>query len=94
LPPLVYNWVAKEKIGTLLLASEMPVPIPRSCTVASVGTPVPFFKVGIVFYNWHTIRGGLVSGFFQVGIVSYKLVYNHKLEEDEEEEVFIHNLNC
>ena len=26
-------WVAKEKIGTLLLASEMPVPIPRSRTV-------------------------------------------------------------
>ena len=25
--------VAKEKIGTLLLASEMPVPIPRSRTV-------------------------------------------------------------
>jgi len=29
LPP----WVAKEKIGTLLLASEMPVPIPRLSTV-------------------------------------------------------------
>ena len=29
LPP----WVAKEKIGFLLLASEMPVPIPRSRTV-------------------------------------------------------------
>ena len=29
LPP----WVAKEKMGTLLLASEMPVPIPRSRTV-------------------------------------------------------------
>ena len=29
LPP----WVAKEKIGTLLLASEMPVPIPRNRTV-------------------------------------------------------------
>ena len=28
-------WVAKEKIGTLLLASEMPVPIPRSRTVVS-----------------------------------------------------------
>ena len=27
------HWVAKEKIGTLLLASEMPVPIPRSRTV-------------------------------------------------------------
>ena len=26
-------WAAKEKIGTLLLASEMPVPIPRSSTV-------------------------------------------------------------
>ena len=26
-------WVAKEKMGTLLLASEMPVPIPRSRTV-------------------------------------------------------------
>ena len=26
-------WVAKEKIGTLLLASEMQVPIPRSRTV-------------------------------------------------------------
>ena len=25
LPP----WVAKEKMGTLLLASEMPIPIPR-----------------------------------------------------------------
>ena len=29
-------WVAKEKLGTLLLASEMPVPIPRSRTVANV----------------------------------------------------------
>ena len=29
LPP----WVAKEKMGTLLLASEMPVPIPRNRTV-------------------------------------------------------------
>jgi len=37
LPP----WVAKEKMGTLLLASEMPVPIPRSRTVMSViATPV------------------------------------------------------
>ena len=27
------HWVAKEKIGTLLLASEMPVPIPRNRTV-------------------------------------------------------------
>ena len=26
-------WVAKGKIGTLLLASEMPVPIPRNRTV-------------------------------------------------------------
>ena len=26
-------WVAKEKMGTLLLASEMPVPIPRYSTV-------------------------------------------------------------
>ena len=29
-------WVAKEKIGTLLLASETPVPIPRSRTVLYV----------------------------------------------------------
>jgi hypothetical protein len=28
------SWVAKEKMGTLLLASEMPVPIPRNRTVA------------------------------------------------------------
>ena len=27
------HWVAKEKIGTLLLASEMPVPIPLNRTV-------------------------------------------------------------
>ena len=26
----VRPWVAKEKMGTLLLASEMPVPIPRN----------------------------------------------------------------
>ena len=29
-------WVAKEKMGTLLLASEMPVPIPRNRTVLFV----------------------------------------------------------
>ena len=29
-------WVAKEKIETLLLASEMPVPIPRSRTVGTL----------------------------------------------------------
>ena len=31
-------WVAKEKMGTLLLASEMPVPIPRSRTVVAIET--------------------------------------------------------
>ena len=28
-------WVVKEKMGTLLLASEMPVPIPRCSTVVT-----------------------------------------------------------
>ena len=31
---------SKEKIGTLLLASEMPVPIPRSRTVTGVAVPL------------------------------------------------------
>ena len=48
LPP----WVAKEKMGTLLLASEMPVPIPRNRTVQpnvslninTDGRPIPTKK--------------------------------------------------
>ena len=43
-------WVAKEKIETLLLASEMPVSIPRSRTVRP---PVPlafdFADFGVSF---------------------------------------------
>ena len=33
-------WVAKEEMGTLLLASEMSVPIPRNRTVSCPGLPV------------------------------------------------------
>ena len=36
LPP----WVAKEEMGILLLASEMPIPIPRNRTVALFMIPL------------------------------------------------------
>ena len=39
-------WVAKEKMGTLLLASEMSVPIPRNRTVDGVGEGKPRYEAG------------------------------------------------
>ena len=48
-------WVAKERIGTLLLASEMPVPIPRSRTVSAI--PIRhFIQYGIARYGQRWYR--------------------------------------
>ena len=44
-------WIAKEKIGTLLLASEMPVPISRRRTV-----PPPVYKPSKLLAT-HVVRG-------------------------------------
>ena len=41
-------WVAKEKMGTLLLASEMPVPIPRYSTVVVLRGRLPVSGVGSI----------------------------------------------
>jgi hypothetical protein len=62
LASLARAWVAKEKIGTLLLASEMPLPIPPSRTVvAAQRAPYALMEFMVKFFNGQTKRSASAS---------------------------------
>ena len=66
-------WAAKEEMGNLLLASEMPVPIPRSRTVHSLVLPDhPRIDGGLYGYAPRTVavasrKNGQASGWREGG---------------------------
>ena len=67
------RWVAKGRIGTLLLASEIPVPIPRCSTVGVNKESI----VGIVCPN--------TSGYYLMLILDYCLSENGNIEKARDE---------